>query len=193
MPSGYKDWHKGVKADIIAQTLEKIAVDIVASSIGNLPIDIKAQTISNLDIDIAAQTIERLIQSPSYGGARQFHSSTGADPDVETLIGRISGSGIIYGGYLFWQYDEANPYDEVKVVIDGNDCGSWFIEDLAKWHIDSGNMWWFVVHYRSATDYIGILKCAEGITFEEEFAVYFTADPDGGSKIVELTLIYALR
>jgi len=60
MPSGYPDWHKGVKADIIAQTLEKILVDIVATSVGNLPIDIKANSVGNLPVDLKANSVEKL-------------------------------------------------------------------------------------------------------------------------------------
>ncbi len=60
MSSGYPDWHKGVKADIVAQSLDKIAVDIVSQTIANLAVDVAAQTISELAINIKAQDLAEL-------------------------------------------------------------------------------------------------------------------------------------
>jgi hypothetical protein len=54
MPAGYPDWQKGVKADIIAQSLEKLLADI----------DITAQTLPELRTGIRtyqAETVEWII------------------------------------------------------------------------------------------------------------------------------------
>jgi len=59
-PEGYADFHAPVKADIIAQTIEKLAVDIVAQTLAKINVDIVAQTIKTLAIDIAAQTLAKL-------------------------------------------------------------------------------------------------------------------------------------
>ena len=60
MASGYSDWHKGVKSDIIAQTLDKLAVDIVAQTLDKFAVDIVAQTVGNIGINIKAQDLVEL-------------------------------------------------------------------------------------------------------------------------------------
>jgi len=57
MASGYPDWHRGVKSDIIAQTLDKLLIDIVAQSMGNLGVDLKANSVGTLPIDIVASSV----------------------------------------------------------------------------------------------------------------------------------------
>jgi|GEM_PF-4178308 len=91
MPSGYPDWHKGVKADIIAQTLDKIKVDIVSQTLAELGIDIKAQTIDKLGIDIKAQTLAELAT-----GIRTYQAET-----VEFIEIRSDSTIPASGGYEY--------------------------------------------------------------------------------------------
>lgn len=60
MTKGYPDWHAGVKSDIVAQTLESMAIDVTSQTIDKLKTDITAQTVDSLAIDVKFQTLEEL-------------------------------------------------------------------------------------------------------------------------------------
>jgi len=111
---------EGVKADIIAQTLEKMLVDIAAVSVGDLGVDIKAQTINKLDIDIMAQTIAELISFTKVGRCYASISSWTADPETNPTILSVNGRGVLF--YYIVTSNAATGSHRVgmTVTMDGN-------------------------------------------------------------------------
>jgi len=194
MAVGLPDWYKGVKADIIAQTLEKVAVDVVAATVGNLGIDIKAQTISNLDIDIAAQTIARLIQAPSYGGARYFVAGGTANPGDEISMFNISGTGIIYGGYIHLSGLQTPEHGYLGINIDGQGEHWVGIDDFDTQGIDSDEAFVFFNTLYDDINYIYQFKFMSGITFESSFNSKLRLSSSAtGATTWYVRMIHALR
>jgi len=120
MASGYPDWHKGVKSDIIAQTIDLIKTSIDAVTVDKFDVDIVAQTIAQLGIDIKAQTIAELIQFVKVGKCYADFGGWLADPNEEIVVVDVSGRGnlIFYLVYL----DAASGSDESRwdIVLDGS-------------------------------------------------------------------------
>ena len=132
MVSGYPDWHKGVKADIIAQTLEKIAVDIVSATVGNLGVDIKAQTINKLDIDIVAQSVAELHTFWKIGKTYAQRAGWNADANKSVTILSVTGKGILFF-YLVRVYANTNSNNVgIEIIADGCNVEGYTTFDL--WH-----------------------------------------------------------
>jgi len=193
MASGYVDWHKRTYTDIIAQSIEKILIDIASASIGQLPVSVAGQTIDTIDIDIKAQTIGRIINAPSYGGARDVQSQGNIQAGVFIKIFEIIGHGIIYGGSIVWEVSDGDANDVIYVNIDGNDMWQWNVQQLKDWSIDEAGMDYIVYHAANSLNY-WTFAVTGGITFDSNYTVYIKGDSSKPSnRPVNGVIFYALR
>jgi len=130
MVSGYPDWHKGVKADIIAQTLEKMLVDIAAVSVGDLGVDIKAQTISKLDIDITAQSIAELVSFWKVGKSYAGRGGWYADPKATPTVISVSGKGVLLFYLVLVEAATGSHYVGMDIIADGGNVSGFTSFDM---------------------------------------------------------------
>jgi len=188
MPAGYPDWHKGVKADIIAQTLEKIAVDIVAATVGTLGIDIKAQTISELDIDVQAQTIAELTERWKYGKVSGANFTTTIPAETSQVVFSVTGKGYFIWGLFTPEHDLI----DVELEFDG-DSLVWSPHAHALNSLGFGN----------ASPFYGLLKYTAGgecafyilppfpLSFESSFKIW-AGNSDTTEHEIGVVVYYAL-
>jgi len=156
MASGYPDWHKGVKADIIAQTIDKIRTSIDAVTVDKFDVDITAQTLDELNIDITGQTIERIIQAPSYGPSRVITFSALVDVGETVKVFEILGQGMIYGGYVHF-FADADTYTYHHFDIDGHTTPRNFnLLRIFNYNLDDNNSWLFLSRINSSIALISI-------------------------------------
>jgi hypothetical protein len=188
MPSGYPDWHKGVKADIIAQTLEKLAVDIVATTVGTLGIDIQAQTIDKLNIDIISQTISELTQRNKLGAVRNSQTIKTVTAGTETTVFSLTGKGyFIYALFVF-------DYDDLAVNLK-------FDNPTAYWGVSPKNLYDY--GFTSSTPFMGLGAYTAGgsavmyiaplmpMSFESSFEISIL-NPDTVDHTAFVGLYYAI-
>lgn len=84
------------------------------------PTDLKCDVDGNIVINLSAQALTRLLVRPTYGGALVEEYWDNVDSFDETELFNISGTGIIYGAYL-WVNGYATSYmDKWRFYIDGN-------------------------------------------------------------------------
>jgi len=107
MPRGYPDWHRGVKADIIAQTIDKIKIDIIA------------QTLEKIGVDILAQTISEIIQYPKVGKCYAEFGYWAGDADEEFTVVDVLGRGHLIFYLVFIYARVGSEATSWNIVLDG--------------------------------------------------------------------------
>ena len=168
MPRGTQDWQK--------------ATDIVA------------QTIENLNVNINAQTVERVIEAPSYGGAREVQSSTTIYPGQNPTVLSVEGKGIVYGGFLDLRTSTSPNYVFVTFAIDGETFSGFKLDAMDDYNIRNSDMYYaYLVTYDTANGKYQ-LALKSRITFDSYYKV-IVGVLSGASDNVSFNgvLIYALR
>jgi len=167
MPRGTQDWHK--------------ATDIVA------------QTIDELNINIQAQTIERLIISPSYGGLRAIEFDVTVDINESKKIFEILGEGVIYGGFVYFNY-EATTYMLHWFDVDGFVTPKMAIGWIFSDNLDDWISWLLYGKKNNPKAHESVCAFSRGITFENNYTFYFEVQPGQPEAVnVQGIVFYALR
>ena len=155
---------------------------------------IVAQEIANLNINVNAQSLERLIEAPSYGGARYVSFSGSMIPGDSVTVANVTGTGIIYGGHL--KIDGVQTPDRfgVGINIDGLGFPQLMLAELNDREIQEEPAYYYFLTRYDATNYIYIIKFSRWITFESAYQIALGYLPTGvGTANYKGTLIYALR
>jgi hypothetical protein len=153
-------------------------------------VDILAQSVGDIHINIAGQDIAQIINRPTYGeGEKSSFSTSVAAMDDSDLV-TITGTGIIYGGYLY-NYDyNIHSNDIVTVTIDGNQIFS-----DSYYNMNTNNL----THMYGAPVYLTLydtenykngLSLSPGFTFESNFVLNYN-NPYGNSTFVKGMIYYA--
>jgi len=160
----------------------------------NKPTIITAQEVENLNININAQTIERLIEAPSYGGARYIQSSGSVEPGDDVVIASITGAGIIYGGFIVITDERTPERGGIGIDIDGTGFPSLTFARLDEAQIYERNNWFVYLRKYDTTNYFYVLAFTPGVTFDSSYKVHYGRIPTAvGDGNYDLYLIYALR
>jgi len=172
MPSGYPDWHKGVKADIIAQTIDLIKTSIEAVAVDKFDVDIVAQTVSKLDIDIISQSIAELLMFWKIGKCFAGWGSWNADPRSEVVILDITGRGILFYYFVRVQPQTESDWVGMRIVADDN-VVTWS-EYFALWNdhgFDKNTAPWQLLKYAADGECIGAFAPRIPLTFDESLTL----------------------
>lgn len=96
MASGAPDWHK--ISDV----------------------DIQAQSIGDVNINVAGQSISEIINRPTYGEGEEAIATEIVSAGTTESIITISGTGVLYGGWVTISDTNNHFNDKPKIYIDGN-------------------------------------------------------------------------
>jgi len=195
MPSGYPDWHKGVKSDIIAQTIDKIRTSIDAVTVDKFEVDLVAQSLDKLSIDIVAQSVDRLIQAPSYGCVRSLEFNVTLAEGERKEIFRIVGEGIVHGGFFRVFLNTAGVgYITHMMTIDDNNLREFSFALFNTYNITQPHVWLIYKIAEVAQPPQYFFAFTHGITFDLNYAMTVDNNVGSGDTIgVDGTVFYALR
>lgn len=120
MPSGFSDWHKATKTDVVAQTLDQIKTDIVAQTVDNLSMDIAAQSISKVGIDVKAQSIAEQIIFGKMGVHHADYGTYNIVAGGSQDIVNVSGRGVLLAFLLRVNAQTDSETTKTLIRLDGS-------------------------------------------------------------------------
>lgn len=141
--------------------------------------------------NLMLQGLTPLINRPMYGEAISSSGEpnfTGAQTYVLTEIGS---KGLIYGGFVHTEHANAESLDSVSLHVDGNTIASKNFSQLVDRNIINPQTFGtYLLSYDTDTPRysLGIMN---GITFEEEFEVWYVFS-GSGAMTVDFAVIYAV-
>lgn len=153
--------------------------------------DVQCDVNGNITLNIKAQDLSEIINRPKYGAANKLEAIVTVVAGTSTLLGTITGKGILYGGHLWVQPSNAAPFDSLMLKIDGTTLlGSKFghMHELSINKEHAAGV--YELHYNHTLRHycVGIMP---GITFESEVEFYYS-EGGGFTPTPRLNVIYAL-
>ncbi len=183
-----------IPVDLKANSIGNIPVDIAASSIGNLGIDIKAQTLEKINIDIIAQSIERILQAPSYGGARVVEASGALDIGETLEIFSVTGKGIVYGGHVYITALDDPNNGRIEVNIDNFGYKGYSFAEYNTRGLTAENRFFVYNTIYNVSNRMYGFGFTPRITFESSYAVRLSVSSSASCGLnYWCVFIYALR
>ena len=143
--------------------------------------------------NIVGQDLAQVIQRPKYGAAQvATYYDVITEDDADALID-ISGTGMVYGGYISLDFTGNPNYTLFSVAIDGVFSNWESLYSLNALQIVDPGMWILYEKYYSEENDKYILALTPGVTFETGFAiVFYNLLLSGASATVHSELWYAL-
>jgi len=167
---------------------------LLYGKLGNVFKPIELDSLSNLKINISSQDLLRIIQAPSYGGAKYIDTLQTVSPGSTKKIASITGQGIIYGGKMWLSGGDAPEYVSAGVDIDGGTLSYFSMKSLNDFRIDSEGSHYLYLDYYDATSKVYVVKFTRMITFDSYVDIYVSVSSSSSAGVsAQLYFIYALR
>jgi len=128
---------------------------------------------------------------PRYGEAQLLRVAETVTANDTTLIGSISGKGMIYGGHVCLDYTSVQGQSEVALFVDDNDIGSKRFDRLLQYGLFGKHSYATYLLKKDELNYVYVAGILPGITFETSFKIYYT-ERHGTTPGVAARVIYAL-
>lgn len=155
-------------------------------------VDILAQTVGDIHINIAGQDISEIINRPTYGAAFKATSTKSQNPSTGQNYISITGTGIIYGGYIYTDATKLHPNDVLRIIIDGEIVVSSTWEYLRKYRPKNIRSAPIILEVYDEITFIHMASINREFTFESSCVIYY-ANNDAVETIgVNTELYYAV-
>lgn len=158
------------------------------------PISLAAQTLASAAISIAAQTLPTVKMDYRYGTAT-FSEALSTNPNTPINLLSITGKGIIFSGRWSIENDTqtkiVNQEYYFSYILDGDNHDFPSLVDINNQHLDDPAIYSATMQYWDQDDNINAGFLPGPITFEDSFALQFTADPTT-SMVLSASILYAI-
>lgn len=142
-------------------------------------------------IDIIAQSMGRLLNRPTYGGAKRSNVLQVVAPNADTEFISVAGEGMVYGGYMAVWANMTQSNSKWGMLIDGNDLFSPGFGIIADFNLMKPyGVSVFMTCYDVVTFRYGFIL-PYGVTFEESVVISYR-EGNGDTPLVMVDLTYAL-
>lgn len=133
---------------------------------GQNVVDIIAQTLASMQVDVYAQTLEHVTNRPTYGGADVGIVSVTKDVAAKYELVTITGTGMLYGGYLYLESDATSNGTIITLAADGNELWTASIVSMYLQNVTNESEHLIRLSLYDNVNYFYCLVFGHGITFE---------------------------
>ncbi|KKN33021.1 hypothetical protein LCGC14_0807900 [marine sediment metagenome] len=145
----------------------------------------------DVPISISSQELDEIISRPKYGSAQlgEYEDTITIDPVISLLS--VSGTGMIYGGYLTIFTASSSLTALFKIIIDGTTLFNLTLRDVVDININKENSYVAYSLLIDEAEFEYSLAISRGITFESSIQFLFRRTP-GLDSTVRLKIFYAV-
>lgn len=145
----------------------------------------------NIPVDINLQSLSEVINRPKYGSIQTLLFQDAIWGDAETSLGSVSGTGMIYGGFINVNANSLNNSIYIKTKIDDLVISGLSPYTLLAYGLILPDHSIPSLIYYDDINHVHTMGFSFGITFEESLEITFFRSP-GVQSNVTMLLHYAL-
>ena len=125
----------------------------------------------DVPVNISAQTLDQIINRPKYGGSVSINTTVLNLGIGTTSLLTVSGTGMIYAGFLFADCDALNNQLKYELKIDGTTIQSIDMLDLFNFAKPGPNSSPFSIALFDEVNFHYTVHFKYGFTFESSFEI----------------------
>jgi len=132
---------------------------------------------------------QRVIR-PSYGAAKRTAFAAVVTASSTTVLGTMTGKGILYGGHLFSVGTDTQKNDVPRITLDGVLLSLTSFTDLDSLNLDVNDSAAFYKRLYDDTNHVYCVAISHGLTFESMMKLEYV-ESHGRTPVVKGHIIYA--